>query len=455
MIPSLKLKIFFISLMLYCITFSCKSKQDKQNFPLEWTMVNDSIKNNWDKYSGNSNNIPHPFAYAFWDGLTFYWDTYFTQIGLVPHDRIDLIEGGAANLKWLLDSLKFIPNASADWGDNRSQPPYFSMMVNDIYKLSNDTAWLRKYYHSLLTEYHFWTHPDNTIEDNHTSINGLQRYYHHASARELFTMYNDELSHRFGLALDIDSIKKLDIASDYAAEAETGMDFTPRFENRCPDFVAVDLNANLYLYEINFAFFESELGISDGAIWITKANERKKLINQYCWSEERGLYLDYDFINKRHSKVAAATAFSPMYAGLASPEQAKKLVANLNLFLSDFGITTCEKSKQERSYQWDHESVWPPMQSITIIALDNYNYKKEANEICIKYMNLVSKNFIQPSPAQYLTKTGDTIQRKKYQVYEKYLKTGEINDREYTANIMYGWSAATFSFAYNYFQLNN
>jgi len=68
---------------------------------------------------------------------------------------------------------------------------------------------------------------------------------------------------------------------------------------------------------------------------------------------------------------------------------------------------------------------------------------------------LVSKIFIQPNPALYHTKTGDTIQRKKYQVYEKYLKTGEINDREYTANIMYGWSAATFSFAYNYFQLNN
>jgi len=102
------------------------------------------------------------------------------------------------------------------------------------------------------------------------------------------------------------------------------MDFTPRFENRCPDFIAVDLNANLYKYEVILDFFVKELDLKNEPDWKEKAKRRKQLLNKYCWNETRGMFMDYDFINKRFSSVASITCLSPLAMGIASKTQAKK-----------------------------------------------------------------------------------------------------------------------------------
>jgi alpha,alpha-trehalase len=232
------------------------------------------------------------------------------------------------------------------------------------------------------------------------------------------------------------------------------MDFTPRFEHRCAEFAAVDLNSNLYIYEQNFAWIEKQLGISDGEKWEEKAQVRKDLINKYCWDESRGLYLDYDYINKRTSKVASVMTFAPLYANIASHQQAGQVVANMNLLESEWGLVTTEDAKEERIYQWDHVGVWAPMQSLTIIGLDNYGFKSDAKRVAMKYLDLVANNFISPNPAWYLNDKKDTIKRSKGLVFEKYTREGKINDREYKANTMMGWSAGTFAFAFAYLNKN-
>lgn len=436
------------------LLMSCSSTPTKQSYtPIhesEWAFINDSIQHNWINASGKCPTLPDSFAYAFWYNIQFYWDTYYTQLGLLEHNQLRLAKGGANNLLYLVDSLGFVPNANADWGDNRSQPPYLSMMVTDIYKRTGDKDWLKKAYVTLQKEYAFWTDTTGTgIEDHRTAISGLQRFFHHATQRELLEMYQPELTNRFGFPTDADTATRLKIASNFAAEAATGMDFTTRFENRCPDFVAVDLNCNLYLYELNFAFIEKELSLSDGKDWLQKAEVRKDLINKYCWNEEKGFYYDYDFVNKRSSKIAAATGLSALYAGIASKEQGERVVKNLSLIESEHGIVTTQESEQEHSYQWDHVSVWPPMQSLAIMALDRYGYKTEAKRVAMKYLDVVAANFVQPDPAIAI-KSGDTIKRVSGKIYEKYTRNGTINDREYVGNVMMGWSAGTYAFAYGY-----
>lgn len=358
----------------------------------KWAEVDSFIRVNWVNYSGDCSSLPDSFAYAFWCGCQFYWDTYFTQLGLLEHGDRRLSFGGMNNLFTLIDSLGFAPNANMDWGDNRSQPPYLSMMVRDYYEATSDTAFLRYAYPYLLKEYRFWTHPADTIEDNATAIEGLQRYHNHASRTELLTLYNHELANRFGMDTLVADSEKLVIADGYASEAETGMDFTPRFEGRCADFAAVDLNCNLYLYEQNFAFFEEKLGIKQtDYAWVSLADQRKVLINKYFWNEERGLYLDYDFVNNCHTKVASAFTFSPLYAGIASDEQARRVVENLALLESAFGVTATEPVDTKVKYQWDYMAIWPPFQSIAVIALDRYGYTNEAKRVAAKYVDIVAK----------------------------------------------------------------
>lgn len=349
--------IFSVSSVCQCKTNKYQ-KADNQSiytprFADKWSAINDSIKVGWKSHSARPSNnmVPDTFAYAFNEWTLFYWDMYYTQIGLLPHSELRLAKGGINYLKYVLDSLGFIPNANADWGDNRSQPPYFCLMVKDVYDVTKDKEWLKPLYFSILKEYSFWTDSSaNRIEANTTAL-GLQRYFHHASKRELLELYDTELTSRFGFAKEVDEAEKLSVASRFAAEAETGMDFTTRFESRCPDFIAVDLNSNLYLYEKQLAYFEKELKISDGSKRLSKAAKRKALINKYCWNEKRGLYLDYDYVNNRSSKVAAATAFSPLFAGIASKQHAAKMRKNLPLLEREAGIVTCETTVQKHNYQ--------------------------------------------------------------------------------------------------------
>ena len=81
---------------------------------------------------------------------------------------------------------------------------------------------------------------------------------------------------------------------------------------------------------------------------------------------------------------------------------------------------------------------------LTAQGLCNYGYTDFAQRICSKYLDVVTKNFMQPMPETY-TKNGKQFKREKGCVYEKYeVVTGGINDLEYPANEFFGWSAGTF-----------
>ena len=71
-----------------------------------------------------------------------------------------------------------------------------------------------------------------------------------------------------------------EVYDDALAEAEC-MDFTPRFEGRCMNYIPVDLNSYLYGYEKDLAYYERELDLSDGRKWEQKAEKRARLIEKY------------------------------------------------------------------------------------------------------------------------------------------------------------------------------
>lgn len=388
----------------------------------------------------------------------FYWDNYFSNKGLLLIDSLNVYAQAATdNLLWEVDTLGFVPNANMNWGMNRSQTPYLAMIVADVYDKYHDKKWLNSAFKTLIKEYHFWTDTSNTaIEDHTTSIKGLQRFYHHASQKELLELYAH--CYERGL-LDIhpDSItlkEKLLVAGNYAAEAASGMDYTPRFENRCTDFVAIDLNTNLYKYELLFHYFSKELGLKDQPNWIKRAQQRKELMNKYCWDETRGMFMDYDYKHKKFSSIASYNVILPLVMGMATALQAERTIKNLSLFEFKYGVAACENSNQRIGYQWDFPSGWAPVYQLFVDGLNTYGHKTDALRICQKYLDVVSQNYIDPFPKTYILNSKTVIRQPGF-IYEKYdVVTGGINDLEYPANPFMNWTSGTYIWCMDFYRKN-
>ncbi|MFQ7386427.1 MAG: trehalase family glycosidase [Alistipes sp.] len=103
-------------------------------------------------------------------------------------------------------------------------------------------------------------------------------------------------------------------------------------------FRPLDLNANLFMYEVNFARFAQELGRTDEIReWIAKAELRRARILQYCYDPEAKQFYDYDYVNGRRSTCFRERSRAPL-PGAVPREYAGDIVQAL----IPYGIAACE-----------------------------------------------------------------------------------------------------------------
>jgi alpha,alpha-trehalase len=420
------------------------SQEIQPEYREKWEEIETYIRNNWLKYVDDSpRSLPKPYSYALNPGTLYYWDLYFINEGLMAQGFMEQARNNIDNFIYEIEHLGFVPNANG-WGEDRSQTPYFAMMVRSYYEKcqQKDTLWLRRAYRAALSEYEFWTNANGNLTEDHRTPEGLQHYSHHADTTALLKFYR-QVNKRWPPHRADTREEKIRTAAHRLAEAET-MDFTPRFDGRCMDFIAVDLNSNLYQYEINLDYFERELGIPSETDWLSLAQRRVELINRYCWNEEKGFFYDYDYKNHRQSRIAAISALMPLYWGCATGKQAERIKEQLSLFDSPGGLTVCEPVAESHVYQWGDQSVWPPVQFIAMTALLRYQYLPEARQVAMKYLNTATRNFVKPEPATYPPfEHGDGVRHAGF-LYEKYTRSGNILDAEYPCSEMMGWAASAY-----------
>ena len=420
-------------------------------FPALWDEVYASIQQDWKSDAVHSAELPRPFMAESpgWN-FSFYWDNYFMNLGLLRLEGYQQFARDAAdNLLALVERMGYVPNCNLSWGVNRSQPPYLSPTVREVYAVLPDKEWLHTAYMTLLKEYAFWMDEGAApIESHATGIAGLARYSHHASRRELLEFYDGALRERFGFATDLPELQKLEIANRYVSEAASGMDFTTRFEHRCNDFAAVDLSTLLYLYEENFLWMERELGLKPTRDWRQAAEARRAKIQRYFWNEQRGFYFDYDLVQQRHGLVASCAGFLPLWAGIPTPRQAARITEFLPVLECEWGLAACEQSRHEHVYQWDYPVGWPPDMALGMLALERAGYHSPARRIAAKFLDLVAANYDKPVSSNALLDQ-KTVQRSRGHLFEKYeVTTGKISDSEYPAFAGRCWTAGVFVYAY-------
>lgn len=372
--------------------------------------------------------LPYPHTVPSTDPsmwLFFYWDTYFTNLGLIRQGRIAQARNNAENVLHLIETLGLVPNISVRIAWGRSQIPLAAAIFDELHRLAPNRVWLERIYAAITKEYGFWIAQRN-------SPTGLAANNTHADPVTVAKFYH-VIKNRVKDIPD-EPVARMVYLKHKMAECEV-WDFTPRFDQRCADFNAIDTNAVLFQVEHIAAAWADELGRpQDAARWRERAAERRARIDRYLWDEERGFYFDYDWTRQERGPVVSAAPYFALWTGVSSPAQAAALVSNLALVERAHGLTTCLEGSNSsaNTYQWDAPNAWPPLQAAAILGLRRYGYHAEARRLAEKYVLTCARN---------LASSG--------QLWEKYnAVTGGIDvANEYQMPPMMGWTAGTFLLA--------
>jgi alpha,alpha-trehalase len=292
----------------------------------------------------------------------YYWDSYFIIQGLLDDDHKELVMGMLENLLHLLKRFKVIPNASRTYLTGRSQPPLLTSFIFDLYTAySPGKEWLKEAITLAQQEYEeVWM---GTIKPNWRLVHkGLSRYY------------------------DINMTHDL-------AEAESGWDYTPRFNRHALNYLPVDLNALLYKYEMDFARAAKIFGNKqEAAKWEAAAAERKKTMLKLMWDSGKGLFYDYNYVKEKRGNVSSLASYFAMWAGMVDGRQAQAMVKSLKKFEQKGGLSTTDAFPLgayvpgSMPNQWAYPNGWAPLQYIVIRGLQNYGYHEDARRIAMKWL---------------------------------------------------------------------
>jgi alpha,alpha-trehalase len=381
--------------------------------------------------------LPHPYIVP---GGRFreiyYWDSYFTMLGLKESGRIDLIESMVANFAHLVNTVGHIPNGNRTYFLSRSQPPFFAKMVELLAEAKKDEGLLEQYLPEMLMEYLYWVEGDAELHIPGKRYKRVVRLDEDAFLNRYFDDEDTPRPESFheDISLSEESRRYPDkIFRNLRAACESGWDFSSRWLYDPMDLktiqtvaiIPVDLNVLLSETERILIYANRLAGNENLAKNIEKnRNNRIEGINRYCWNAERGIFLDYHIKFKEQVDRPSLAMLFPLWAGIASEENAEKVIEyTLNNFLKPGGLVT---TNVQSGQQWDAPNGWAPLQWIGFEAFWNYGRRDLALNLVARWTGLNEKVF---------GRTGKMME--KYNVEDLSLEAG---GGEYPVQDGFGWT---------------
>ncbi len=387
---------------------------------------------------GNSSLIGLPNPYVVPGGRfreIYYWDSYFTMLGLAEDGRDDLIEDMVKNFAYLIDTIGFIPNGNRTYYTSRSQPPFFSLMVRLLAKRRGQDI-LVAYLPQLEKEYAFWMDGADQLTESDSAHRRVVRV-----GEAVLNRYWDDrpvprpeaYKEDVALAAEAEGRTAEEVYRNLRAAAESGWDFSSRWfadgeqfsTIRTTELIPVDLNSLIYHLEMTLADAYGRRGDgTERARMSKKAQERRRAIQRYCWSPDERFYFDYDFLNQKTTGQRTLAAVYPLFFKLARQGEARAVAQGLEAqFLGPGGLrTTLKKTGQ----QWDAPNGWAPLQWVAVHGLRQYGYDQLADEISQRW---------RANNERVYANTGKLVE--KYNVDDIELEAG---GGEYPVQDGFGWS---------------
>ncbi len=353
----------------------------------------------------------------------YYWDSYFTMLGLANSKMLDMVKNICDNFCYLIDKIGYIPNGNRVYEATRSQPPFFVQMIELLIE-NTDTALLHTYLPYIEKEYKFWMEKRAVALGKFT----LNRYYDQDNTPREEAYLEERLN-----AHKVTNSGKHNYYRHNRAAAESGWDFSGRWFSdhkslaHCiaADIIPIDLNCLLYIYEKQLHDWYKVIGENKKAErYLKNGTDRVMIIQQYLYNKKEKFFFDYNYKTEKQSIYYSLAGVYPLYAGIATQEQAQSMAKILKeKFLFPGGLIT---SLYDTGEQWDAPNGWAPLEWIAIQGLKKYGFLDLAAEIKARWLRNCENTFKQ---------TGT--------MYEKYnvVKVGnKPEDSEYPVQKGFGWT---------------
>ncbi|MGB3545609.1 MAG: alpha,alpha-trehalase TreF [Saprospiraceae bacterium] len=347
--------------------------------------------------------IPLPDPYIVPGGRfreIYYWDSYFTLLGLQADGQEEMVKNMVDNFAYLIDRVGFIPNGNRAYYLTRSQPPFFSHMVEVLAEGGDDpAATYVAYLPQLRKEYDWWMEGSSQLTaENPTNLHTvrmadgsiLNRYYDRGDYPRSESYREDVETAR--AAPDREAAR---VYRDLRSGAESGWDFTSRWFDdgksistvRTTAMVPPDLNALLYHLETTLAkAYAAEDDQENGKLFTAAAEARSRAINTYLWDEAKGCYQDYDHERGEFTgRLSLATVY-PLFTHCSDAAKAARIAKLLRTdFLQPGGLLS---TPTVTGQQWDAPNGWPPLQWMAYRGLLNYEQPELAGEVRSRWMTV-------------------------------------------------------------------
>ena len=357
--------------------------------------------------------LPHPYIVP--GGRfreVYYWDSYFTMLGLQVSGKTEMIENMVDNFAHQIESFGHIPNGNRTYYLSRSQPPFFALMVSLLAEIKGE-AILLQYRHALEKEYAFWMDGEaalttlaKAVQEDIPALTEHRRVVILHDGSILNRYWDDDPSPRPEAYLeDVHTAQGSNRPSEETyrhlrAAAESGWDFSSRWLSDAQDLssiqtcdlIPVDLNCLLYFLEKTLVHTYRQLpDHTPVEVFKDRARMRKAAILKYAWNEAQGGFFDFNFSKNQGSDIQSLAMVFPLFFQIADAEQAKgvaKIIAEK--FLRPGGlVTTLTPSGQ----QWDAPNGWAPLQWMAYKGLQQYGYTELAEKIRQNWTALIEKTY--------------------------------------------------------------
>jgi alpha,alpha-trehalase len=398
--------------------FATQHHAAKHYRSLEGQSIVDHIDRLWDvltrhpllhPHRGSLLQLPHPYVVPGGRFVElYYWDSYFTMLGLVGSRREALLHAMTDNFAYLIDTYGHVPNGTRTYYLSRSQPPVFALMVELSASSGGQDA--SGYLPQLLREHSFWMNGAQDLEPGraHRRVvvlpDGavLNRYWDERDTPR-------EESWREDVATASKTSRPAaEVYRDLRAAAESGWDFSSRWLDhptaaadrtlalssiRTTRILPVDLNALLHKLESTISSLCTRMGDAATAQAFRGHGQRRQdAMTRHLWNADAGAFLDYDWERAQPRSGLNAATSAPLFTGTATQAQADALAVTLrSRLLAPGGLATTDFASGE---QWDRPNGWAPLQWMAVHGLRAYGHTDLAGTIRERWLKTVEEVYL-------------------------------------------------------------